>query len=98
MFHRPSHHPEMFLTEYLTDRQPLNPYQWMDCGAPRGLVGSQDDRRGAAERPVEGLASPAENMPERKAARVAGAVKHFRTTGFGQGTGRPKLYGLYKVS
>ena len=35
IFYRPSHRPEMFLTEHLTDRQPLNPYQWIDQAPPR---------------------------------------------------------------
>ncbi len=46
--------------------------------------------------PPEEFASPAEDTPERKAARITGAVKHFRTTGLDEGKGRPKLYGLYK--
>ena len=46
--------------------------------------------------PPEEIASRAEDTPERKAARIGGAVKHFRTTGYVEGKGRTKLYGLYK--
>ena len=98
MFHRPNHRPEMFLTEYLTDRQPLNPYQWIDQAPLEAWLAAKMIEAVPQSAPSEELTSPAENMLERKVARIAGAVRHFRTTGFGQGTGRPKLYGLYKSS
>ena len=96
MFHRPSNRPEMFLTEYLTDRQPLNPYQWIDEAPPEAWLAAKMIEVIPQIAPPEEFPSPAEDTPERKAARIAGAVKHFRTTGLAEGKGRPKLYGLYK--
>ena len=92
MFHRPSSRPEMFLTAHLTDRQPLNSYHWIDQAPP----GAWFDAKMVEEVPrvVEPIAI--DNSAERKAARIAGAVKHFRVTGYEKGRGRTKLYGLYK--
>ena len=76
MFHRPNHRPEMFLTEYLTDRQPLNPYQWIDQ-APllEAWLAAKMIEAVPQSAPSEELTSPAENMLERKVARIAGAVQ-----------------------
>ena len=46
MFHRPNHRPEMFLTEYLTDRQPLNPYQWIDQAPLAWMSHTRSERSG----------------------------------------------------
>ena len=94
MFYRPSHRPGMFLNEHLTDRQPLNPYQWIDQAPSEAWLAAE------MVEVVPQIAPPdqpiaTEDTPERKAARIAGAVRHFRTTGLDEGRGRPKLYGLY---
>ena len=96
MFYRPSHRPGMFLTEHLTDRQPLNPYQWIDQAPLEAWLAAKMIEEVPQIVPPEEIAPQAEATPERTAARITGAVKHFRTTGLGQGNGRPKLYGLYK--
>ena len=88
MFHRPSHRPDMFLTEHLTDRQPLNPYEWIDHAPPEAWLVAKMIEKVPQILPEE-IVSPAEGTLERKAARIAGAVKHFRTTGLDEGKGRP---------
>ena len=96
MFYRPSHRPGMFLNEHLTDRRPLNPYQWIDQAPPEAWLAAEMIEEVPQIVPPEEIASRAEDTPERKAARIGGAVKHFRTTGYEEGKGRTKLYGLFK--
>jgi hypothetical protein len=93
LFYRPSHRPEMFLTEYLTDRQPLNPYHWINQAPPAAWLAAKmiEKVQQIVEEPIA-----IDNTPERKASRIAGAVKHFRITGYEEGKGRTKLYGLFK--
>ena len=92
-FHRPSYRPEMFLTEHLADRQPLNPYHWIDQAPPEAWFAAKmvEEVPRVVEKPIA-----IDNSAERKAARIAGAVKHFRVNGYEKGRGRTKLYGLYK--
>ena len=97
MFHRPNHRPEMFLTEYLTDRQPLNPYQWIDQAPLEAWLAAKMIEAVPQSAPSEELTSPAKHA-RAQSRQDRGSRQTFRTTGFGQGTGRPKLYGLYKRS
>ena len=93
MFHRPSYRPGMFLTEHLADRQPLNPYHWIDQASPEAWLAAKmvEEVPRIVEKPMA-----IDNSAERKAVRIAGALKLFRITGYEEGKGRTKLYGLYK--
>jgi hypothetical protein len=84
----------MFLTEHLTDRQPLNPYQWIDQAPAESWLAAKiiEEVPRIGKNPIA-----TDNSAERKAARIAGAVKHFGITGYEEGKGRTKLYGLFKA-
>jgi hypothetical protein len=64
MFYRPSHRPGMFLTENLTDRQPLNPYEWIDQAPPEAWLAAKMIEEAPQIVPPEEIASRAEDTPE----------------------------------
>ena len=96
MFYRPSHRPGMFLKQHLTDRRPLNPYQWIDQAPPEAWLAAEMIEEVPQVAPPE---KADREQKTRRSAKPLGSGEPSNTSGplvMRRAKAVPKLYGLFK--